>query len=172
MMRKLTMTAALIAAGATILGGAAAALAEAAADESPQALVEDYTYPGAAQVEADRGIKLIKGDGSIMLADCGADPNLPPADVILVQTTAVGSPDKTNHCFKATGASGFLSMEIGEVYFIRGEAGRTVGAKVETQDATPVVETERVDPGEWQPIGVGQGRGDGTLLELRYPYVS
>jgi hypothetical protein len=61
-------------------------------------------------------------------------------------------------------------MEIDEVYFVRGENDRTIAAKVEVQDATPVTETERVDPGEWQPVGVGQARGDATLLELRYPF--
>ncbi|MEU4161676.1 hypothetical protein [Actinoplanes sp. NPDC026670] len=171
-MRKLIMALAAGVAGTVVLGGSAMALAEnAAADDAPS-LVEDFSYPGAAAIEADRGIKLIKGDGNLVLVDCGADPNLPPADVILVQTTAVGSPDKTNHCFKASGTSGVLTMEIGEVYFIRGEAQRTVAAKVEVQDATPVTETEQVDPGEWQPIGIGQGRGEATLLELRYPFTS
>jgi hypothetical protein len=171
-MRKLIMAVAVGVAGAVVLGGSAMALAGYAAEDEAPSLVEDFSYPGAAAIEADRGIKLIKGDGNITLTGCGADPNLPPTDVILVQTTAVGSPDKTNHCFKATGTSGFLTMEIGEVYFIRGEAQRTVAAKVEVQDTTTVVETEQVDPGEWQPIGIGQGRGEATLLELRYPFTS
>ncbi|MEU8659387.1 hypothetical protein [Actinoplanes philippinensis] len=160
------------AAAAVVLSGSMAALAEAAADESPTSLVEDYSYPGAAQVEADRGIKLIKGDGHIMLVDCGADPNLPPEDLILVQTTKPGSPAQTNHCFKATGTSGVLTMEVGDVFFIRGESDRTLAAKVQVQDTTPVVETEKVEPEEWQPVGVGQGRGAATLLELRYPFTS
>jgi hypothetical protein len=63
-------------------------------------------------------------------------------------------------------------MEIGDVFFIRGEEDRTIAAKVEVQDATPVVETEQVDPGEWQPVGVGQSRGSATLLELRYPFTN
>jgi len=166
------MVLALATAGAFVISGSVVAFANAPADDPSTSLVEDYSYPGAAQVEATRGIKLIKGDGHIMLADCGSDPNLPPVNLILVQTSRLGSPDETNHCFKATGAKGFLTMEVDDVYFIRGEQDRTVAAKVEVQEATPVTETERVDPGEWQPIGIGQGRSAATLLELRFPFTS
>jgi hypothetical protein len=169
LVRRTTIVLALSAVSAVVLSGSVAAFAGAAADEQPSSLVEDYSYPGAAQVEAARGIKLIKGDGHISLIDCGSDPNLPPENLILVQSSRQGTPAETNYCFKAIGTSGLLTMEIGEVYFIRGEGERTIGAKVEVQDATPVVETERVDPGEWQPIGIGQGRGEATLLELRFP---
>ncbi|MFI5496095.1 hypothetical protein [Actinoplanes sp. NPDC051859] len=170
-MRKTILVLAVAAAGAVVLSGSVAALAGAAgpaAEGGTASLVEDFSYPGAAEVEAERKIKLIKGDGHIMLADCGADPNLPPVDLILVQTSKPGSPAETNHCFKATGTSGFLSMEVGDVYFIRGEGARTIGAKVKVQDATPVEETEKVEPGEWQPVGIGQSRGAATLLELRF----
>jgi hypothetical protein len=170
--RKLSMVLALAAAGALVTSGSVMALASASADDPAASLVEDYSYPGAAQVETTRGIKLIKGDGHIMLADCGADPNLPPENLILVQTSRLGSPDDTNFCFKATGAKGFLTMEVDDVYFIRGERDRTVAAKVEVQEATPVTETERVDPGEWQPIGVGQGRAAATLVELRFSFTN
>jgi hypothetical protein len=169
--RKLPLMVALGAAGAVVLSGSVAALADDPAD-TPPSLVEDFSYPGAAQLESTRQIKLIKGDGHIMLADCGSDPNLPPKDLILVQTTRPGVPADTNFCFKATGSSGLLTMEIGDVYFIRGEEGRTIAAKVEVHDATPVTETEQIDPGEWQPIGIGQSRGAATLLELRYPFTS
>jgi len=170
--RKLTIALALAAAGAVVTGGSVVAVAQESADDQAASLVEDYNYPGAAQVEATRGIKLLKGDGHIMLADCGSDPNLPPQNLILVQTSRLGSPDETNHCFKATGTKGFLTMQVDDVYFIRGENDRTVAAKVEVHESTPVTETERVDPGEWQPIGIGQGRDAATLVELRFPFTS
>lgn len=168
-MRKATVAVAVGVVGAVVFGGSVMATAHQAAEE-PASLVEDYSYPGAAAIEADRGIKLIKGDGHIVLADCGSDPDLPPVDLILVQTSKPGAPAEVNHCFKATGTSGFLTMEVDEVYFVRGENDRTIAAKVEVRDATPVTETERVDPGEWQPVGVGQARGEATLLELRHPF--
>jgi hypothetical protein len=159
----------LAAAALVVVTGAVAQSSAAQAEDTPPSIVEDFAYPGADHIT---GVKLIKGDGHIVLADCGADPNLPPEDLILVQTSKVGNPDETNFCFKATGTSGYLTMELDEVYFIRGDGDRTVAAKVEVQDATPVTETEEVEPGEWQPVGVGQSRGTATLLEIRYPFAS
>jgi hypothetical protein len=149
------------------------AAAEPAAAELPS-LVEDYSYPGAAQLLTQRGITLHKGDGRITLVDCGADPNNPPADLILVQTNDLTLPGNPNFCFKANGTSGFLTMELSQVYFIRGENSRTVSATLEVQpvddpaDPTVVKEAE-VTPGEWQPVGVGASEGEAALLELRYP---
>ena len=36
----------------------------------PPALVEDYAYPGADRILTEKGIKLKRGDGRILLADC------------------------------------------------------------------------------------------------------
>ncbi|MFK3979456.1 hypothetical protein ACI2K4_03640 [Micromonospora sp. NPDC050397] len=144
----------------------------ATADDAMPSTVEDYSYPGAAQVLAERGIKLHRGDGHIMLADCGADPNNPPPDLILVQSYNLNVPGNPNYCFKATGSSGYLELEIAQAYFVRGENGRTISAKVETKDEPTVIDVERVDPGEWQPVGESQSRGEATILELRFPYQS
>jgi hypothetical protein len=145
---------------------------EAAAADAPSSLVEDFSYPGAAKQLADRGIKLISGDGHIMLTDCGADPNLPPVDLLLVQTNDLTLPGDPNFCFKTSGAHGLLTLELSQVYFIRGNNKGAVDAKVKVQPtdgtSTPVVKTEEVDPGEWQPIGIGASEGDAALLELKF----
>ena len=120
----------------------------------------------------ERGITLKKGDGHIALVDCGPNPNNPPADVILVQTYDIDRPGGPDACFKATGASGSLTMEITQIYLIRGENNRTVAAKVEVLEDPAVVEVERIDPGEWQGVGVGANREEAVLLELRFPYTS
>jgi hypothetical protein len=138
---------------------------------TPQpATVESYDYPGAAQVLAERGIHLHRGDGHIVLVNCGPDPNSPPADMILIQTYDSQLPGDPNFCFKATGTSGYLTMEIPLSYLIRGDNNHTIAATVETLDNPTTIETERVDPHEWQPVGIGQSRGDATILELRFPY--
>jgi hypothetical protein len=168
----------LITLGAVLTASAAVALtfvltgpagAEEAAD-APSSLVEDYSYPGADAVLAQYGITLKKGDGHLQLADCGADSDNPPADLILVQTNDLTLPSGPNFCFKPTGTTGYLSMEISQVYFIRGEQTRTVDAKVELQpdDAAATTKSVQVDPGEWQPVGVGADEGVATVLELRY----
>ena len=105
---------------------------------------------------AQRGVKLIKGDGHIVLADCGSNPNNPPDDLILVQSNDLTLPGGINFCFKASGASGLLTMEIPKVYFVRSDVTRTLAAKVEVKDDPAVVEVEEVLPEEWQPVGVGQ----------------
>lgn len=143
-----------------------------AAEDAPPSIVEDYSYPGAAQVLAQKGIKLIKGDGHITMVDCGSNPKNPPVDLILVQSNDLTLPGGVNFCFKATGSAGWLSMEIPKVYFVRGNSTNTIAAKVEVKDDPTVVEVEKVEPGEWQPVGPGQARGEATVLELRYPFTS
>ncbi|TCB97263.1 hypothetical protein E0H26_13430 [Micromonospora zingiberis] len=148
-----------------------------AAADQPGSIVEDFSYPGAAEVLERRGITLHKGDGRIMLVGCGSDPNRPPADLILVQTNDLTLPGGPNFCFKATGTSGYLSMEIPKVYFIRGDNSRTTSATLEVlpadeQSEPAEIKTEKIDPGEWQPVGVGASEGEAILLELRYPYAA
>ena len=139
--------------------------------ETLPSIVERRDYPGAAQILAERGITLHKGDGHILLADCGST-GAPAADLLVVETYDLERPGGPVACFRATGTSGFLTMEISMAYLVRGDNSRTVAAKVETQDEETVIDTERVDPGEWQPVGVGQSRGDATILELRFPFTS
>jgi len=158
--------------GVAAIGRSTPARAAAANDQQPS-IVEDYSYPGADQVLATRGVKLIKGDGHIMLADCGADPNHAAADLIIAQSLAHG-PDGNyiNACFRTTGASGYLSMELSQVYVIRGNNRSTVKATVSLASNPSTTETDQVDPGEWQGVGVGANKPDATLLELRFPYAS
>lgn len=162
-----------VTAGVGVLRATAAAPGPAAAEEQ-SSLVEDFTYPGAAKVLAERGVTLKSGDGNLMLADCGADPNLPPADLILVQSNDLSLPGNPNFCFKATGSSGFLTLEIPQVYFIRGENSRTITATIEVApvsdpDDPSVVKEATVAPGAWKPVGIGASEGQALLLELRYP---
>jgi len=165
--RPLWAVAVVAVAGVALAG--AAGPGPAGADEVQPSTVEDYAYPGAERVLAERGVRLVSGDGHIALADCGPNPDAPPADLILVQTLDFDLPGDPNFCFRATGAVGHLALEISKVYLIRGESDRTVFAKVETLDDPAVVDVEQVDPREWQPVGIGQSRGDATVLELRFP---
>ena len=135
-------------------------------------VVEPRDYPGAADILAARGIHVYQGDGHITLVDCGANPNVPPAELILVQTYDLTLPGGPDFCFRGRGTSGFLTMEIDKAFTVRGDNAHTVAARVETADDQTVVETERVDPREWQPVGIGQSRGEAKILELRYPYTT
>ncbi|MEW2378440.1 hypothetical protein AB0883_20340 [Micromonospora sp. NPDC047812] len=158
-----------------LLASAAAVVAgqlPSAAEDTPPGIEEDYSYPAAEKVLAEKGIKLIKGDGHLTLTDCGPTPNTPPNDLILVQSSDLTLPAGRNFCFRPKGTSGYLTMEIPKVYFVRGDNTNTVSAKLEVKDDPTVVEVEQVDPGEWQPVGEGQSRGEATVLELRFPFTS
>ncbi|PWK40804.1 hypothetical protein BC793_11833 [Actinoplanes xinjiangensis] len=86
----------------------------------PTSLVEDYSYPAG---DAVPGIKLIKGDGNIMLVECvngGAG---------LLRVRSYVRDDE--FCFQLSGAQGFLALELENAYQLRDlDASRSVEAKV------------------------------------------
>jgi hypothetical protein len=125
-------------------------------DEQQPSAVEDFNYPGADRILAERGIKLIKGSGSITLVDC-------PVEV----TTDLIWVDGLDGfiCFKATSNSGYLTMEIDEVFSLRGDTHNAT-ATVTVDDET---ETVALNKGAWRGVGVGEDdtKGLATLLEIR-----
>jgi hypothetical protein len=171
-----------VVAAAAVLGGAIGArgvLAAALADEPPTetnggSIVEDFSYPGAAQILATLNVKLLSGDGHILLADCGT-PVVNNVGVIKVFTTEqVGTGTDGVVCFKVTGPVGRLDLEVPGVYSIRGDGqgsgnGHRLTAVVKTDTGSPVAVV--CDPSGPTPVGAG-ANPDGdptTLLQLRVP---
>jgi hypothetical protein len=115
-MRRMTKIGAALATAALVITGAVAlasgGAAVAAEEQAPPALVEDYSYPGAAALETSRQIKLISGDGRItLLKDCtGTEPK------IQVETFAAGS--EGVYCFAVKGDHGVLKLEVPNVYLL------------------------------------------------------
>ncbi|MGN9796319.1 hypothetical protein ACTMTU_35260 [Streptomyces sp. OZ13] len=107
------LTAALVVGlGATALAvPQAAPAATSAADDMPVA-VENFNYPGAAEIFASRGVKLKRGDGHLVLtegttlAECDDPSNI-----------AIDS-RKGIFCFKANAKSGFLTLELPDTFGI------------------------------------------------------
>ncbi|WKK25751.1 hypothetical protein QZH56_09235 [Streptomyces olivoreticuli] len=131
------------------------ATVQAATGDTPGYAVEDFGYPEADKILADKGITLKRGDGHILLADC--------ADATgLIQIIAR---NKSKVCFRVTGDSGYLALEIPAVHSIRGNdyAARvdmTVGSERKTFDISKNI---------WTPVGESgdpQGR-EHTLVEIR-----
>jgi len=147
---------AVISASAFLLTAPAQVAGGAPADDTPPPIVEDYSYPGADRILAERGLKLIKGDGHILLADCAAGTG----------QAEVWSRTKGNFCFKVSGASGWLTMEVPEAYLLVGAGGHTIAAKVVVDGVTSSV---AVGKGEFRGIGEGgdPNSGPATLLEFR-----
>ncbi|MEV7730454.1 hypothetical protein AB0P15_38005 [Streptomyces sp. NPDC087917] len=109
--------------GVVAMGGVAVAVgagssgsaAQTAAADMPPSAVEDFQYP---QAEADaalaaRGIKLKSGDGHIVYTTCGTD-----VDPNRIEVYSHIEPNKP-FCFRVTGNSGSLVLELPRVYAVR-----------------------------------------------------
>jgi len=162
---------------AVVIGGSAGVRGAFAANQTDTAdatsLVEDYSYPGAAQILATQNVKLISGDGHILLADCTTPP---VGDIGLLQVRTseeqIGAERKGRVCFRLNGPKGLLSLEIPGVYEIRGDGLRTgTGHTVTAQLTNSLGDnlTVDVDPDGSTQVGIGIHPEDPptTLLRLQ-----
>ncbi|RKN75755.1 hypothetical protein D7231_08575 [Streptomyces klenkii] len=122
--------------------------------------VETFEYPGAAKILKERGIRLDRGDGHILLADCKASKDI----MILARTTTDTSEDRGRYCFRVTGngKKGYLALEIPKAFMIMTGKDTTVWATV-SGDGRGMVQVPK-DGGE--AIGEGAFRPDATVLAL------
>jgi hypothetical protein len=123
-----------------------------AADVGAGSIVEDFSYPGAASYT---DIKLITGDGGILIVDCAAGRT----------SLEVWSFNRADaFCFEVKGKAGFLKVELPDTYGIRNYEDFAMTAKVTVDEATKNV---AVPQNEWVGVGVGTGENEAVLLELR-----
>ncbi len=116
--------------------------------------VETFDYPGAAKIQAERGITLKRGDGHIMLTDCAT-----AFDIKVESRTA-----DTYHCFKVSGKQGYLTMELPDAYGIWTQ-DHPVRATLTTDGKQTVVNAARND---YTPVGeAGDASKRSVLVELR-----
>ncbi|MGW2874805.1 hypothetical protein ACWDBP_00605 [Streptomyces sp. NPDC001233] len=133
-----------------------AAPPELVAGEGPGYAVEDFNYPNADKILADQGIKLKRGDGHITLAACGSEEGL----------LEVWARKQDKICFRSTGQSGYLSLEIPAVFGIKGNSYQT------TVDMTVGKDKEQksfeVTKNAWTPVGetADPGGRDYMLVEI------
>ncbi|MEX3106609.1 hypothetical protein DF268_04110 [Streptomyces sp. V2] len=144
--------------GVALTGGAALAIAApkaapAAGDEPPYA-VESFAYPDAARIQAEQGIKLVRGDGRITLVACDD-----AADQIKVLSRA-GTGD---FCFAATSPTGFLTLELADVFAVQTES-HPVRVELSAEGQTETVDVPKND---FQGVGEGIGKPPTVLLEIR-----
>ncbi|WP_308402214.1 hypothetical protein [Streptomyces sp. AN091965] len=125
------------------------------ADDAPGFAIEYFAYPQADKIRAEKGIILKRGDGHVLLADCAGGPGL----------LEVWARAKEKICFRVTGNSGYLSLEIPSVFGVKGNdyAARvdmTAGSERKSFDITK---------NAWTGVGESadeQGR-DFMLVEIR-----
>lgn len=133
-----------------------------AGDDTPPSVVEDYAYPGAENILATKGIKLKKGDGRILLADC--DPSANQIQVLTVEDKATGRAGE--YCFRTTAKSGYLTLELPRVFMLELAASdRPISADLTADGATTTV---NVGAGDFKSVGEGVvGGARSTLVEIR-----
>ncbi|GGS01707.1 MULTISPECIES: hypothetical protein [Streptomyces] len=125
------------------------------AGEAPGYAVENFAYPYADKILAEKHITLKRGDGHITLADCASGSGF-----LQIWVRANAQPV----CFKVTGTTGWLSLEIPSVYVV---AGNDYEAQV---DMTAGSEEKSFDipKNTWTPVGESTDPGrEYVLMEIR-----
>ncbi|MGW1198935.1 hypothetical protein ACWD4B_24330 [Streptomyces sp. NPDC002536] len=156
------LTSRMLAAGAVATAAVLTGPAAAFAADAPPSGVEDFQYPQAEKIFQERGIKLKTGDGHIVLATCGSQPGL-----IEVHARGMQDRDPVGHgtfCFRITGRTGYLSLELPQVYGVVGN-DYTVNVNMQTDTET---KSFPVDKNKWTGVGepVDPQRRQFTLLEI------
>ncbi|MFE6051667.1 trypsin-like serine protease [Kitasatospora sp. NPDC056446] len=134
----------------------AAATGSAPAD-TPKSVVESFGYPNAAQVLADTGATVVRGDGGITVTDC-AGPSQ-----IKVWARSITLHDNWL-CFTAPTGTGYLAVNIPDAYRVQ-TFDRDVKASLSTKNQSQTIDVPRNTAkgfGEASPAG-----DPATLLELR-----
>jgi len=130
-----------------------------AADVPPVA-VEDFNYPGAADILATKGITLKRGDGHILLADC--DTALDQIRVYTVKDDAAGRDG--NYCFQATAKTGYVTLELPRVFALE-TAEHPISADLTANGETTTV---AIAKDGFESVGEGTvGGARSVLVEIR-----
>ncbi|WP_370969350.1 hypothetical protein [Amycolatopsis sp. cg9] len=144
---------ALVLTAAALVAGPTAATA--AADDTPPPIVEDYDYPGADQIFAEHGIRLLKGDGHILFADCATSGN---------RVEVWSRTNDATFCFRVTANKGYLSLDLAKVYLIKAD-DHALKATMIVKGVPKVVDIEK---NSWTSVGEGADpqNGPSSLVEL------
>jgi hypothetical protein len=161
-----------VAAGPAATGGGRLVVADLPGQDNGGSIVEDGAYPGAGDIEATQHIRLISGDGHILLADCATTP-VNDIGVMKVWTTDVIGPDGQGLvCFRVTASTGLLNLNVPAVYEIRGDGQRAGAGHKATAEVTTdagVHTSVTVNPSGSTQVGIGTSPNADptTLLQLK-----
>ncbi|MFF4169321.1 hypothetical protein [Streptomyces sp. NPDC001744] len=135
-----------------VTGGVTAA---AAAEDMPSA-VEDFGYPNAAQIQADTGGLLKRGDGNILLKACDGSQDL-------TVYTRAGQKD---FCFDVKAKPAYLSLELPQAYGIWTSSDPVKTTLKEADGSTVVINAPANDFTGYGESGSAEGEAT-VLVELR-----
>ncbi|WP_406193938.1 FG-GAP-like repeat-containing protein [Kitasatospora sp. NBC_01560] len=143
-------------AGLTFLAGAAGIpAANASATGGAPFAVEGYAYPDAARILAESGVRLKSGNGNILLAACA-----PGGGQLRIMAR-----ERDDICFRMTGTTGRLSLEVPRVHGIQSDGVRDVSVAMSVDGTTT---SFPVDKKLWTAVGEAadpQSRAH-TLLDI------
>ncbi|MGC9382972.1 hypothetical protein, partial [Streptomyces sp. MH13] len=137
-----------------VTGSEASPAAADAAESMPYA-VEDFQHPGADRILQEKGITVHRGDGHVFFAECDGSP-----EQIQVWTR---KSTEGMYCFQTTSTSGFLTVEVPEVYALQ-TAETAVHAELSAAGKSQEIDLAKND---FQGVGEGVGGAAAVLLELR-----
>ncbi|MFC8917215.1 hypothetical protein ACFT5C_15730 [Streptomyces sp. NPDC057116] len=141
--------------GISAFGAASAAPQQAdpaAAVDVPWA-VEDFSYPGAAEIQESRQVVLRRGDGHITLTTCEGTPDI-----------LVKSRGQKSYCFDVNAERGYLTLELPDAFGIWTQAHPVEATLTADGKKTTVV----AEANDYEPLGEGVDKGPrSVLVELR-----
>lgn len=118
--------------------------------------IEDFTYPGAARIQAETGAVLKRGDGRLVMTTCDGNE-----DIMIMARTG-----QKDFCFDVKAKPAYLSLELQKAYGIW-TSDDPVKTTLKKDDGTTTVITAPAN----NFTGYGEsGSVDGeatTLIELR-----
>jgi hypothetical protein len=167
-MKGTTLLTAGVAVLAAVGGVVAITATSGSAADAPGSLVEDFSYPDAAGILAQHGLKLFKGDGGIMFDSAHTfDESQCATGLIQVEKTLDVSPYGMYYCFRTIGSKGVLTLEIPGTFGVRG-GSEAIQVKAKLPDGT-VLPTYDVPAN--QPVAIEPGDGSelpqAILVEIR-----
>jgi hypothetical protein len=136
---------------------AGAAVATEVADDLPPFAVEDFNYPRAAAIEAERGFLLKRGDGHIVLAEC--------TEANVLEVFARNQPS-SRVCFRTTGNEGYLTLELPAVLGITTNDVASTDVTL-TSESGERAEFTDLPRNHAEPLGESIA-GPGILVEIRF----
>jgi hypothetical protein len=146
-------------------------IADPPAEGNGGSLVEPFAYPNADQVLATEHVKLISGDGRILQAPCDTPATGDIGVLKVYSTDDIGSEGVGRVCFRVVAAPGRLTLQVPNVFEIRGDGQRTgtghaVTAKLTNAEGEE--STVAVDPDGSTQVGIGTDpdASPTTLLKL------
>ncbi|MER8105876.1 hypothetical protein [Kitasatospora sp. NPDC094016] len=116
--------------------------------------VENFGYPGASGISK---VKLLRGDGSVMLTDCAAKPSQ-----IQLWTRAPGNTDN-KLCLTATSPTGFLTLQLPDVFAVQ-TSDRSLRVDLTAADTSQSLD---VPKNGFKGLGEGLSQATTTMVQLR-----